>query len=137
MALQSLFQNAPKQWLNARLNNLEIDNKLILARNSTPFTGTTTITANIPHGYIKCTMAIAIIPGASQTLTFTNSSINLGDTVLLIPFGYSGIWSTNGLPYAYVSSVTAGQCIIKICNSSDSSNLPLNSEYTFEFLVMN
>jgi hypothetical protein len=60
MSLQSLNLNYPKKWLNARVNNIQVDNKLILPKNVTPTVQLGSVTANVTvtseHGLLVCHM---------------------------------------------------------------------------------
>jgi hypothetical protein len=142
MSLQSLNLNYPKAWENARVNNLQVDNKLILPRNLTPYAqvapGTLNIIGNEKHFYISYTQGAAIAPGLVQSITVNNTSLlSSDDCVISSVYGFTGTWGTEGCPLVIVDTIGTGSFRVHVVNAGLAA-IPLPAKtIIMEFLIIN
>lgn len=87
-------------------------------------------TINAPMGDMLVTHG-AVVPGASRTVTLTNSYVEADSIVMASIDGYGG----TGNPVIGDITVSAGQVVIEIDNVASSGNLSAN--FTVNFIVFN
>lgn len=135
MSLQSLNLDYPKQWLNARVNNIWVDNRLILPKNTSPVVQGAmgaTVPVTSEHGFIT-TAALNYANGVSQQFQITCPTLLVNDTVLINYRSYTGGLPANGIPYIIVAQVLNGACNINIGNMGTNA---MAGAVTFEYLII-
>ena len=128
----SRFYVFSKQF-NDLVNDLKsifpTNGNLSLAAGSSTTPGTAH-TINAPLGDMLVTHG-AVVPGASQTVTLTNSVIAADSIVMASISGYGGL----GNPVVGDITCSAGSCVIEIDNVATSGNLSAN--FIVNFVVFN
>jgi hypothetical protein len=83
---------------------------------------TTGVTINSSRGVIT-TVSAATAGAAVSSFTVTNSAVAATSTVIANVQGYSGTYTTNGLPVVTVGTVAAGSFVVNIINAHASNAL--------------
>lgn len=104
----------------------------ILGENQQTTTAGNTPTINANTGKFT-TATLTTAANTSATITLTNSKITSTSNVLVYIEGYSGTYSTNGVPRVFRVTPAAGSVAIVIGNISANA---LNGTLTLKFIVL-
>ena len=92
------------------------------------------VTANGDFGIITTGAVTTAADTWEAAVTFTNSRIAAGSTILLTVNTMTGTIGTNGVPHAVVVAKTAGSCTLRIGNIGANA---LTGAFTIAYLVIN
>lgn len=76
---------------------------------------TTGVTANAPSVVIT-TVSLTNAVNTDIAFVLTDSAIEANSDIQATVDGYSGTVVTNGMPYAYITGISAGSCTVHVCN---------------------